>query len=212
MSAAPPPPYAQALVAARAPDGGFGPRAGQPSEPEPTALAAIALDDEGARGWLEAHQRADGTLRLGLGAVENDSATALAALALSGPARERALDAIADLRAAAFASSAALPFDERYPGWPWTEDAFGWTEPTSRALLAMRVARPQATAVIEDGLATLHDRECAGGGWNYGNRVVLDEDLPPYAQTTAVATMALQVLRDREPGDDGPGAHDRGAS
>jgi len=31
-----------------------------------------------------------------------------------------------------------------------------------------------------------------GGGWNYGNRTVLDEDLPPYVQTTAIAMIALR--------------------
>ena len=38
----------------------------------------------------------------------------------------------------------------------------------------------------------LRDRETVGGGWNYGNRVVLGEDLEPYAQTTAAALVALQ--------------------
>ncbi|MCI0634931.1 MAG: hypothetical protein L0206_13595 [Actinobacteria bacterium] len=31
-----------------------------------------------------------------------------------------------------------------------------------------------------------------GGGWNYDNRTVLDEDLPPYIQTTAFALLALR--------------------
>jgi len=42
----------------------------------------------------------------------------------------------------------------------------------------------------------LLDRECVGGGWNYGNRVVLGEDLPPFAQTTAIAMLALQRFED----------------
>ena len=49
---------------------------------------------------------------------------------------------------------------------------------------------------ISDGLGVLRDRECVGGGWNYGNRTVLDEPLGPYAQTTAIAMLALQGLRD----------------
>jgi hypothetical protein len=42
-----------------------------------------------------------------------------------------------------------------------------------------------------DGVALLRDRESAGGGWNYGNRVVLGEELPPFAQTTAIALIGL---------------------
>jgi hypothetical protein len=33
-----------------------------------------------------------------------------------------------------------------------------------------------------------------GGGWNYGNREVLGEDLPAFAQTTAAALIGLRGL------------------
>jgi hypothetical protein len=184
--------YRDALLEARAADGGWGVRSGLPSEPEPTALAAIALDDAKARAWLEAHQRDDGRLVMELGAVENDSATPLAAIAMNGAARERALDATVTTRAASFPSSGAIPYDAQYHGWPWTLDTFGWTEPTARSVLALRLLRPDATGPIGDGFGVLRDRECVGGGWNYGNRVVLGVDLPPYTQTTAIALLALQ--------------------
>ena len=52
---------------------------------------------------------------------------------------------------------------------------------------------------IADAVAFLRDREAVGGGWNYGNRIVLDEALPPFAQTTAVALIGLRDLdRDLE--------------
>ena len=54
-----------------------------------------------------------------------------------------------------------------------------------------RLFRPDAPA-IDDGIGMLRDRETVGGGWNYGNRVVLGDDLWPYAQTTAAALVALQ--------------------
>ncbi len=57
--------------------------------------------------------------------------------------------------------------------------------------MALRLLRPGAGA-IDDGVALLRDREAVGGGWNYGNRTVLDEDLPPYVQTTAIALIALR--------------------
>jgi hypothetical protein len=48
-------------------DGGFGPRMGQPSEPEPTALVALALDDAGASKWLAEHQHEDGSFSIETG-------------------------------------------------------------------------------------------------------------------------------------------------
>ncbi|HEV2951605.1 MAG TPA: hypothetical protein VGZ51_05845, partial [Actinomycetota bacterium] len=58
-------------------DGGFGPNVRQPSEPEPTALAALALDDARAREWLVEHQREDGSFSIDAGPYVNDSATGL---------------------------------------------------------------------------------------------------------------------------------------
>jgi hypothetical protein len=180
------------LSAARG-DGGFGPRPEMAAEPEPTALAAIALGDEEARGWLAGHQRADGGFALVAGDVVSDAATALGALALApGEARERALDHVIANQAQRLPANPDAPHDPNLRGWGWTPDTFGWVEPTAHAVLALQVLRPSAGSPLQDGLAVLEDRECAGGGWNYGNRVVLGVDLPPYVQTTAVALVALQ--------------------
>lgn len=180
------------LVASRTGDG-FGPRAGLPPEPEPTALAAIALDDEDARAWLLAHQRADGGFALVVGTVVNDSATGLAALALPpGDAREQALDHLASHRAPSIPYHALVPYDPETRGWGWTPDTFGWVEPTARALAALRALRPTETALISDGLAVLADRECAGGGWNYGTRAVFGVEMPAFGQTTAAALIGIQ--------------------
>jgi hypothetical protein len=175
-------------------DGGFGPSPGGAPEPAPTALAAIAIDDADARAWLEEHQRDDGGFELLAGhAVTNDAATALAALALApGEARERALDHLVSNRAQATSSSPEVPHDPDTRGWGWTPDTFGWVEPTSRAVLALQMLRPSAAIEIRDGLSVLADRECPGGGWNYGNAIVYDTPLPPYAQTTASALIGLQ--------------------
>jgi hypothetical protein len=173
-------------------DGGFGPRVGLPSEPEPTAVATIALDDGRGRAWLVDHQAADGSVPFDAAAVVNDSATAYAAIAFdAGDARERALDHLEAAMAPDTRSTSDVPFDASVHGWAWTEATFGWIDPTARAVLALRLFRPRTTA-IDDGIGMLRDRETVGGGWNYGNRVVLGEDLPPFAQTTAAAMVALQ--------------------
>ena len=165
-----------------------------PSEPEPTALATIALDDADGRAWLAARQAGDGSVPFDAAAVVNDASTALASIALGpGAARERALDHVVSTQARSTPSTPSAPHDESVHGWAWTEGTFGWVEPTSRGVLALRLFRPDAPAIV-DGVGLLRDRESVGGGWNYGNRTVFDEDLPPYAQTTAAALIALQGL------------------
>jgi len=183
--------FAARLRAAQGADGGYGPHPGLPAEPEPTALATIALDDALGRSWLEDRQGANGGIAFDAAAVVNDSATALAAIALDdGTARERALDHVEAGLARTTPSTASVPHDESVHGWAWTEGTFGWVEPTSRGILALRRLRPDASA-IGDGVGMLRDRESVGGGWNYGNRVVFGVELPPYAQTTAAALIAL---------------------
>ena len=173
-------------------DGGFGPRAGLPSEPEPTALATIALDDADGRVWLGERQISDGSVPFDAASVVNDSATAFAAIAFdAGDGRERALDHLEATLARSVGSTTDVPHDASVHGWAWTEGTFGWVDPTARAILALRLFRPGAPA-IDDGIGMLRDRETAGGGWNYGNRVVFGDDLWPYAQTTAAAMVALQ--------------------
>jgi hypothetical protein len=182
------------LERARDPDGGYGPRPSAPSEPEPTALAAIALDDADARAWLAGHQRDDGSFGLVDGFVRDEAATGLVALALEpGDALERALDHLEVLEAERVPFNPAIPQDGDITGWPWTDDTFGWVEPTSRAMLALKRSRPGSPR-IEQGMALLRDRRSVGGGWNYGNRLVLGEELPPFAHTTAMALLALRGL------------------
>jgi hypothetical protein len=184
------------LLAARNDDGGFGPGPAAPSEPEPTALAAIALDDDGARRWLFDGQRDDGSFGVVQGFVRDEGATGLAAIAAGpGSVRERALDRLEELEAEPVPPSEAVPLDGTIRGWPWVDGTAGWVEPTARSLLALRLFRPGSPRIAE-AVAYLRDRRCVGGGWNYGNREVLDEVLQPFVQTTAAALMGLHGLDD----------------
>ncbi len=88
-------------------------------------------------------------------------------------------------------------------GWAWADETFSWVEPTAYALLALKKLRSslQNAAVhdrIHEGELLIYDRMCSGGGWNYGNKRVLGEELPPYPDTTAVALIALQDHQERE--------------
>jgi hypothetical protein len=173
------------LHARRNLDGGVSSVRGGASEPEATALVALALDDDSARTWLADHVGDDGSVCLVAGAAASDR-TALAALAMApGAQQEAALDHVV----ATVANDVDPTASPR--GWPWTLGAYGWVEPTAWGVLALRTFRPTATARIEDGLEMLRQRECAGGGWNFGTRSVNGVDLQPYVQTTSLALLAV---------------------
>ncbi len=194
---------AQLLRSMRNDDGGMPPSENGASEPEPTALASIALDDARAVAWLESHQAGDGGYLVGPPGVGNDSPTPLAALALPpGPSRDRALAYVIAHQVQPTGNDERFPHDADTRGWGWTSRTFGWVEPTARAVHALKVLAPSGAAdVLADGLRVLEDRECANGGWNYGNPEVLGRALEPYLQTTAAAVIALHdqpgALRDR---------------
>jgi hypothetical protein len=188
-------PATELLAARRNSDGGFGPVPGAGSEPEPTALAALALDDADAAAWLEDSQSDDGSVGVRAGTVFRDL-TAVAALAMRDPGAQRAAIAwVLAHRARAEPSTEALPHDPTLRGWSWTSDTFGWAEPTAWSVLSLRIIG-QDGPELDDGIAMLRDRECVDGGWNYGNRIVLEQELPPFAQTTAIVVLALRGLTD----------------
>jgi len=174
------------LRRAKTSDGGYGSVVGAGPEPEPTAMAALALRDADAVAWLVDAQLPDGSFGTRAGSVFSDD-TALVCVALpSGDALEHALDRVVST---AGSNERGQPGPPPY-GWPWTSGAYGWTEPTAWGLLALRSKRPSATARIADGLDTLVERECAGGGWNYGTPRSFGVAEPPFVQTTAVALFA----------------------
>jgi hypothetical protein len=177
------------LDARRNDDGGFGPVVGAVSEPEPTALMALAADDDWAREWLIEHQLADGSLGLRAGSVFRE-ATAVAALAMQdGPSRQRAVDRVV----AVLGNNGPDPAITAR-GWPWTDEAHGWVEPTAWGLLALRLLRPTETDRIDDAVALLRERESVEGGWNYGARTILGVDVAPFVQTTGMGLLGLGTL------------------
>ena len=187
---------AQLLAALQNPDGGFPPSAGASSEPEATALAAIALDDDRARAWLVSQQRTDGGFIIGPDNVLNDSTTPLAALAMApGSARDRALDYVQNHQAPKLGADDRIPHDPNTRGWGWTSTTFGWVEPSARALLVLKLLRPDAPQ-IADGNAVMSDRECHDGGWNYGNKEVFGKLYEPFLQTTAIGLLSVQDRTD----------------
>lgn len=93
------------------------------------------------------------------------------------------------------------PQDNRLQGWSWIDANFSWVEPTCWGMLALKSARAHGLtdAAIDPRLAEaerlLADRSCRPGGWNFGNAIVMKQDLRPYVPATALALLALQDLR-----------------
>ena len=153
-------------------------------------MAALALRDQRAMDWLIDAQRTDGAFGMQAGSVLSDDTAVVCVGLPTGTARERALDHLERIAGAnAVADPGAPPY-----GWPWTQGAHGWIEPTAWGMLALRAGRPEAAAGIADGLEVLRDQECVGGGWNYGTREGFGVAQPPFVQTTAVAVLAVAGL------------------
>jgi hypothetical protein len=205
-------------------DGGWGASPRQASNTESTALALMALaatvpesTDARVRAerWLLSRQNADGSWRFTDDAPDASWATTLAVLALRGRvaaegAARKALDWILEQKGAGISWRVRLrefllrrqsvELDPSLDGWPWARGTFSWVEPTAYALLALKAnwpeqRPPRVASRVREGEAMTLDRACPGGGWNYGNRRVLGEDLEPYADTTALALLALQGIR-----------------
>jgi hypothetical protein len=174
----------------RASDGGFPTSVGGPSEVEPTTIAAIVLEDAEARRWLDSRQRRDGGFGERDGRSDGPTTAALAALALDDPGRARSALRYAIERRGLPLPNAKDP--ERRAAWGWTSDARSLVEPTARVLLAVKRLAPADRKTRDEALRLFRERQCESGGWNYGNASVYDVDLRAYAQTTAVALIALQ--------------------
>ena len=82
-------------------------------------------------------------------------------------------------------------FDPSIPAWPWFPGTSPWVEPTSYAVLSLRRMGMQSHERCEQGVRMLLDRQCADGGWNYGNPEILGAALESDLTTTARAALAL---------------------
>jgi hypothetical protein len=199
-------------------DGGFGAVPGAPSDTESTALAALATGIvEGSAAaqpacvWLRARQRPDGAWPLSAALPDVAWATAPAATALAwlradDASVQRGLGWLAEAEGAGahvlqriagwLGVEPAVELDYELTGWPWASGTFSWVEPTSLALIAFKSAdaarRGAASERVSIGERMLLDRACEDGGWNYGNRRVLNVKLDAYPDTTALALLALQ--------------------
>lgn len=211
-------PWVDELVAKLAGQRTWGYHVEQPTATEPAALAALALlahDHAAAQGpldWLVRSQARDGTLGVIEGQASPHWPTALAVLAWSLADRQqsrpryagaigRAIAALLAIAGKAVPRESFVGHDSTLIGWPWVVGTHSWVEPTALAVLALRDAGLDEHPRYREAIRLLLDRQLPGGGWNYGNTIVLGQELPPHVQPTGIALTALagELL---EPGND----------
>jgi hypothetical protein len=187
-------------------DGGLPYYRARASRLEPTAWAALALENpDPPRHFLTSTQRRDGLLTDAMTPTPNFGFNALALVALGATAPSEVTTrigaALVGHRGLRLPQAAEFRQDNSLQAWGWVDDTFSWVEPTALATIALqksasRQTIPSAAARIAEAEALLLDRACVDGGWNYGNANVYGTNLRPYVPTTALALTALQRRRD----------------
>jgi hypothetical protein len=180
-----------------------------PPSCEPTALAAIALSAAGrssdvAIRWLASVQVSDGILSASDQPHDNwpTGWAVLAALASSDPSKQklswsspfdvsRAVRWILQTSGDSAASGEGNVQTSAPAGWPWVTGTYSWVEPTAIQVLALKAAGYGSHPRTREAVAMLTDRLLRSGGCNYGNTVVLGQELRPHLQPTGLAMMAL---------------------
>lgn len=203
------------LLARQNPDGSFGFQPGQSGWLEPSAWAAMALggrpEAERLMQWIGSLQSPSGAWWSHPQARRESWATSLVIVnkCLRGEFDghwRRGVAWLAGAQARQLSNRTwidrllrrepAVVFDPALRGWPWSPGTAGWIEPTAHAVRALSLsgARHNSTALaekIQQGVAMILDRQCRDGGWNYGNRRVLGEDLESFPECTALALIGL---------------------
>lgn len=207
------------LRAAQNTDGGWGYFPGKQSWLEPTCYALLALyKDEGSRdafdaGWrlMRSWQAPDGGWRPSAVVENSNWATALCVTlhSINGAFDEKWERGVRWLlesrgveggwleRLIALVYKMPVDYDRRWKGWPWIAETASWIEPTVHSLVALKKSVGKfdpglITKRIQEAERMIADRRSVDGGWNYGNRRVLREDLPSYPETTGLALLGLQ--------------------
>ncbi|MCX6909438.1 MAG: terpene cyclase/mutase family protein [Verrucomicrobia bacterium] len=192
------------LLKAGDPKGGWPYRPGTQPSPEPTCLSLMALAGlreavaarEAAIRWLESQMNNDGALTL-VGDNQPHWSTSLFVIALTRLGvrtdwRDKAVNWLLAWKGERVAPTKEITLDGALQGWPWASGTFSWVEPTSYALLALKLAGHDRHPRVAEAERLLLDRVCEDGGWNYGNRVIYGAAFQGFLSTTALATLALQ--------------------
>ena len=81
---------------------------------------------------------------------------------------------------------------------PGPKGTHSWVEPTSLAIIALRVMGSGGNERVAEGVRLLLDRQLSKGGWNYGNTTVFGTELAAMPESTGLALSALSGLADKQ--------------
>jgi hypothetical protein len=155
--------------------------------------AATAAGD-----WLLAQQSSTGSIGVTASRDAPCWPTALAILLWSRLDRKTFGDAID--RAVAWTLAERGLTHERRPhaghdtklvGWSWAAHTHSWLEPTAMFVLALKAVGQSDHPRTREAVRLLVDRQLPDGGCNYGNTIVLGQELLPHIEPTGVVMMAL---------------------
>lgn len=184
-------------------------RASNESASEPAAWTALALAGAGdldaasrAAEWLASLQQSNGSV--GVSATQPDPRwpTSLALLAwctlqrLSG--RELYKRQVAAAAQWALGEKGLanprwvhLGHNTELVGWSWAANTHSWLEPTCMFVLGLKAGGYADHPRVREGVELIVDRLLPRGGANYGNTIVLGQELRPHVQPTGLAMLAL---------------------
>lgn len=195
----------------RNPDGGFSLLLNNPSRPDVTAWALLALRSCGETGalvveagdYLKAYQQENGSVLM----AEEESAavwiTYVAAWAWQGMPEfevcaKKALNYILSISGNwSYINAWGMAHDQSLKGWPWVAGTSSWVDSTALALLALRSAGLEGHGRYVEGIKLLKNRELPSGGWNCGNTIVYGTELRPTPESTAMALTLLDIRNAR---------------
>ena len=184
-------------------------RGGKISAAEPAAWTALALTAHDRcqaalrpAQWLAGMQQENGAVGVSAEQDEPRWPTSLAILAWTSLDRscsndryaaniERAVLWSLHSRGKTAPREPRIGHDTNLVGWSWAADTHSWLEPTCLFVMALKAAGRGDHPRAREGVRLIVDRLLPGGGANYGNTLVLGQELLPHVQPSGLAMLAL---------------------
>jgi hypothetical protein len=190
------------LIQTQLPSSGWGYRADSPQAfPEPTCYSLLALADtsfplDKSLGWLSGLVNPNGQLYLPNDDSPNWGTShliiTLTRLNLLPDVQQASIEWLLKWKSRYVETTEIVTLDGSLIGWPWISDTFSWVQPTSYAVFALKLVGLREHARVKEAETLLFDRMCPGGGWNFGNPIILERPIDPSLSETAIALFALQ--------------------
>lgn len=190
------------LIKSQIPVSGWGYRSDSPQAfPEPTCYSLLALADTSFSlneplEWLSGLVKSNGQMFLPNDDSPNWGTShliiTLYRLNMMQGLRQASTEWLLEWKSQYVETSEVVTLDGTLLGWPWISDTFSWIQPTSYAIFALKLVGLQEHARVKEAEALLFDRICPGGGWNFGNPIILNRPIDPSLSETAIALFALQ--------------------